>query len=82
MTRLLLASQGDHGRCDAGAAALLRAGGGAVSGHPPDALRVLRSWNHPGLRASELLAARLGDLVTLPEGLALKVHGKGARTGM
>ena len=32
-----------------------------------------------GLRASELLAARLGDLVTLPEGLALKVHGKGAK---
>jgi integrase len=32
-----------------------------------------------GLRASELLAARLVDLVTLPEGLALKVHGKGAK---
>ena len=40
---------------------------------------VLRFLEAMGLRASELLAARLGDLVTLPEGLALKVHGKGAK---
>ena len=40
---------------------------------------VLRFLESMGLRASELLAARLGDLVTLPEGLALKVHGKGAK---
>jgi len=40
---------------------------------------LLRFLESMGLRASELLAARLGDLVTLPEGLALKVHGKGAK---
>ena len=40
---------------------------------------VLRFLESMGLRASELLTARLGDLVTLPEGLALKVHGKGAK---
>jgi len=40
---------------------------------------LLRFLEAMGLRASELLAARLGDLVTLPEGLALKVHGKGAK---
>lgn len=32
-----------------------------------------------GLRASELLQARISDLITLPEGLALHVHGKGSK---
>lgn len=40
---------------------------------------LLRFLESMGLRASELLQARVSDLVTLPEGLALHVHGKGSK---
>lgn len=40
---------------------------------------VLTFGEATGLRASELIAARIEHLVTLPEGLALKVLGKGEK---
>ncbi len=40
---------------------------------------LLRFGEATGLRAAELLNARVTHLVSLPEGLALAIHGKGAK---
>lgn len=55
-----------------------------IEGQPPSPSRsrirfILRFCEAVGLRSSELLGARLGDLQRAPEGWVLQVHGKGAK---
>lgn len=46
------------------------------------ALFLFRFLEATGLRSAEIVAGTVGDLMTLPEGLGLHVHGKGAKNRM